>query len=46
MKGIKNYFKNVSLLYGHIIVWLWTGDKKPMNDYINYIKANGLVELV
>ena len=45
MKIIKNYFKNVVLLYGHLIVGLWTGDWSLCKQYIKYIKNYGLIDL-
>lgn len=44
MKVIKNYFKNVVLLYGHLIVGLWTGDWSLYNSYLLYTSNYGLVK--
>lgn len=44
MKRIKNYFKNVVLLYGHLIVGLWTSNWSLYNSYLSYIKNHGLVK--
>ncbi len=45
MNKILNYFKNVSLLYGHLMVGLWTGNWIPYNQYITYTLNVGLVDL-